>query len=65
MVLYYAGYDHIDTEIAVFNTEEEADDWVENAVDFDRRRYTKEDVEILVGKKPKEEIDCFGVLWYT
>lgn len=60
----YAGYNFIDTDIAVFGTEEEADEWVRNADPcIERRRYTDEEVSVLVGKNPKEEYDYIGIRW--
>lgn len=63
--MFYAGYDDIDTDIAVFETEEERDAWVndENAV-FPRVAYTDSDVFLMdIDTWDEDSEDIWGVRW--
>lgn len=63
--MFYAGYNDIDTDIAVFETEEERDAWVndENAV-FTRVAYTDSDVFLMdIDTWDEDSEDIWGVRW--
>lgn len=63
--MFYAGYDDVDTDIAVFETEEERDAWVndENAF-FPRVTYTDDEIFLMdIDTWDEDEADIWGVRW--
>lgn len=61
---YYAGYDFVDTDIAVFDTEEERDDWINFEFSaFKRVPFTEKEAFDIVGKKHAEYVDELGIRW--
>ena len=62
---YYAGYDSMTTDVAVFNTKEERDEWVEDESAFDRIRLKRKEALMLVGKNAKLHTDEFNehIIW--
>lgn len=68
VLFYYAGYRHKNSDIAVFDTEEERDKWIENFGEFSLsgvRKFTDEEVSEIFGDNRPEEYDEFGVKWYV
>ena len=64
-MLFYAGYDDpLDTDIAVFETEEERDEWVndESSV-FQRCAYSDDEVYYMDIDTWEDHEDAFGVSW--
>lgn len=63
--MFYAGYDNpLDTDIAVFETEEERDEWVndERSI-FPRCAYSDEEVFYMDVDVWEDYEDVFGIVW--
>lgn len=63
--MFYAGYeDWLTTEeVAVFETEEERDDWIKQDSYFKRRAYNDYEVFLMEADLWDEEVDVYGVKW--
>lgn len=63
--MFYAGYeDWLTTEeVAVFETEEERDDWIKQDSYFKRRAYNDYEVFLMEIDLWDEEVDVYGVKW--
>lgn len=47
--MYYAGYGYLDTDVAVFETKRQRDDWIKEWSVFDRMALTEGDVWFILG----------------
>lgn len=63
--MFYAGYeDWLTTEeVAVFETEEERDNWIKQDSYFKRRAYNDYEVFLMEADLWDEEVDVYGVKW--
>lgn len=63
--MFYAGYeDWLTTEeVAVFETEEERDNWISQDSYFKRRAYNDYEVFLMEIDLWDEEVDVYGVKW--
>jgi len=63
--MFYAGYeDWLTTEeVAVFETEEERDNWIKQDSYFKRRAYNDYEVFLMETDLWDEEVDVYGVKW--
>lgn len=63
--MFYAGYeDWLTTEeVAVFETEEERDNWIKGDSYFKRRAYNDYEVFLMEIDLWDEEVDVDGVKW--
>lgn len=64
--MFYAGYEDWQTanEVAVFETEEDRDKWVNGMSFFPRYTYNDFEVSLMdIVTWDKEETDIFGVKW--
>lgn len=66
--MFYAGYNHMMTEVAAFNTKAERDAWVSNESFVERTALKSADVRVLVGNiaKARKEVDAEnGCVWLS
>lgn len=63
--MYYAGYNFISTDIAMFKTKKDRDKWVEDVSFLERIPFSSRDVIALVGRKPKRQRDIIddNLIW--
>lgn len=63
--MYYAGYNFISTDIAVFATKKDRDKWVEDVSFLERIPFSSRDVIALVGRKAKRQRDIIddNLIW--
>ena len=54
--MYYAGYGHLDTDVAVFETESQRDDWIKEWSVFDRMALSEGDVFFILDGSPDKAI---------
>ena len=62
MLMFYAGYESIDTDVAVFETEQQRDNWVKAWSVFDRVSLSAEEVWLILDGMPdyvRRETDIF------
>ena len=55
--MFYAGYNYINTDIAVFETKKSRDKWVQDVTFLERIPFSSRDVYALVGRKAKRQRD--------
>ena len=63
--MYYAGYNYINTDIAVFATKKDRDKWVEDVSFLERIPFSYRDVIAFVGMKAERQKDIFddNLIW--
>ena len=54
--MFYAGYESIDTDVAVFKTERQRDDWIKEWSVFDRMALSEGDVLFILDGSPDKAI---------
>ena len=60
--MFYAGYESIDTDVAVFETEQQRDNWLNEWSVFDRIPLSEEEVWFILDGMPdhvERETDIF------
>ena len=60
---FYAGYDFINTDVAVFDSEEKRDVWVENESIFKRISLSEKEAYDIVGKYELCEDEVDDIVW--
>ena len=61
--LFYAGYKHYTTDVAVFDTEESREKWINDEEFVARCKLSVENVKDIIGDSRVTEIDADGILW--
>ena len=63
--MYYAGYNYINTDVAVFKTKKDRDTWVHEESFFERIPLLARDVIALVGMKAERQKDIIddNLIW--
>ena len=63
--MYYAGYNFISTDIAMFENKKDRDKWVEDVSFLERIPFSYRDVIALVGMKAERQKDIIddNLIW--
>lgn len=63
--MFYAGYNFISTDIAVFETKKSRDKWVQDVTFLERIPFSYRDVIALVGMKAERQKDIIddNLIW--
>ena len=64
-IMYYAGYNYINTDIAIFTTKKDRDKWVKDESFLERIPFSSRDVIALVGRKAERQSDIIdeNLIW--
>lgn len=62
--MYYAAYNSVNTDVAMFESKKERDEWVAYPYSaFERIAISAKDVFDIVGKRFETMVDVFGTKW--